>query len=277
MLNEAEPQTAAARKRWADYMRARGRRLGAVPVKGTAFLCERCGGGVARTSVRQKWCAACKPLAVADDRIARRLKSGHVPIGALLICRKCGGEFPKQHKRQFYCDGCKEVEPNTGRRVGEPWTCAHCSSAIIVQHSRMIYCDDCRTLQKRGALPSTRAAMAARAKIRRQTDPQYALSRNIGTAIRHSLADGKGGRSWEALVGYTIADLMLHLERQFLKGMTWDRMGSEIHVDHIIPLSKFNFTSADDPEFKLAWSITNLRPLWKRENLLKSGNRTLLL
>src|SRR3546814_5744253 len=87
---------------------------------------------------------------------------------------------------------------------------------------------------------------------------------------------GKNGRSWETLGGYTVADLMAHLERQFLPGMSWDNRG-QLHIDHIRPLCSFEFTSPDDPQFREAWALTNLRPLWARDNLRKGGRLDLLL
>jgi hypothetical protein len=95
--------------------------------------------------------------------------------------------------------------------------------------------------------------------------------------IRHSLVNGgKAGRPWESLVGYTAETLMRHLERQFLKGMTWENRG-EWEIDHITPLALFNFTTAEDPEFKAAWALSNLRPLWKADNYEKRAKRLYLL
>lgn len=81
---------------------------------------------------------------------------------------------------------------------------------------------------------------------------------------------------WEKLVGYTVEDLMAHLEKQFVDGMSWRNMGMW-HVDHIVPKSLFEYTSPDDTEFKAAWSLTNLRPLWAEENLSKHARRTHLI
>jgi hypothetical protein len=98
----------------------------------------------------------------------------------------------------------------------------------------------------------------------------------MSRAVWGSLKDGKNGRSWEELVGYTTADLMRHLERQFLPGMTWENRCAW-HLDHIQPLASFNFTTPSDPDFKAAWSLPNLRPLWACDNLRKSAQRTHLL
>jgi len=88
--------------------------------------------------------------------------------------------------------------------------------------------------------------------------------------------ESKGGRSWERLVGYTRDELVRHIERQFLKGMSWKNMG-RWHIDHIVPLSLFQYATAEDPEFRLAWAMTNLRPLWSRENISKGRRRMSLL
>jgi len=99
-------------------------------------------------------------------------------------------------------------------------------------------------------------------------NPSFCIRHSISAGISSSLRDGKQGRRWESLVGYTIKDLMTHLESQFTKGMTWENYG-EWHIDHIRPLSDFAFISADDPEFKECWSLWNLQPLWAHENLSK--------
>jgi len=63
---------------------------------------------------------------------------------------------------------------------------------------------------------------------------------------------------------------MRHLERQFLSGMSWGNR-SEWHIDHIRPLASFSFEAVDDPDFKAAWALTNLRPLWGADNIRKGA------
>src|SRR3546814_3594325 len=64
------------------------------------------------------------------------------------------------------------------------------------------------------------------------SDPQWTINLRMCAGVKSSLGDGKNGRSWETLVGYTVADLIAHLERQFLPGMSWDNRG-EWHIEHI--------------------------------------------
>ena len=105
---------------------------------------------------------------------------------------------------------------------------------------------------------------------RRAEDPKYRLGVRTRTAVWQLLKERgikKTNKTFE-LLGYTIEELMNHLEKQFVNGMTWDNYG-EWHVDHIRPMSSFNFTSPEDPEFKECWRLENLQPLWWPDNLSK--------
>jgi len=95
-------------------------------------------------------------------------------------------------------------------------------------------------------------------------------------AIWAALRGRKSGRSWEELAGYSVEALATHIARQFLPGMGWQNIG-DWHVDHIVPLANFTYQSSSDPEFRAAWALTNLRPLWKRDNLMKGPKRLHLI
>ena len=68
------------------------------------------------------------------------------------------------------------------------------------------------------------------------------------------------------LVGCTREHLVFWIESQFTRGMTWERR-SEIHIDHIIPVSSFDLTDLEQQ--KKCFHYTNLKPVWKTENLQK--------
>ena len=78
----------------------------------------------------------------------------------------------------------------------------------------------------------------------------------------------KKGKTLE-LLGCSIPELKIHLEKQFKNGMNWDNYG-KWHIDHIIPLSKFDLFNIK--EQKKACYYTNLQPLWAKDNL-KKGNK----
>jgi hypothetical protein len=67
------------------------------------------------------------------------------------------------------------------------------------------------------------------------------------------------------------SDLMSHIEKQFKEGMSWKNYG-EWHIDHIIPQSWLPFNSLEDENFIKSWCLSNLQPLWAKENISK-GNR----
>ena len=105
---------------------------------------------------------------------------------------------------------------------------------------------------------------------RTKTDPKFRLNKNVRNVIYQSLHGNKNGAHWEDLVGYTLNDLKKHLEKQFTDGMNWNNYG-EWHIDHIIPLSAFNFTKPKHIGFRKAWELENLQPLWAEENLSKNA------
>ena len=51
--------------------------------------------------------------------------------------------------------------------------------------------------------------------------------------------------------------------------MSWDNYGTW-HIDHILPLSKFDLSKRED--FLIACNYKNLQPLWADENIRKSDN-----
>ena len=52
--------------------------------------------------------------------------------------------------------------------------------------------------------------------------------------------------------------------------MTWGNYG-EWHVDHILPISVYNIQEIGDEEFMKCWSLSNLQPMWGKENIRKSN------
>lgn len=113
-------------------------------------------------------------------------------------------------------------------------------------------------------------AAARRSNAKRRSTAKGSLSRRVSHGIYLSIKAHKNGQPWELLVGYTVDQLMAHLEKQFLPGMTWENR-SEWHIDHKIPIAAFNFETPNDLDFKRCWALDNLRPLWSTENLKKSA------
>lgn len=68
------------------------------------------------------------------------------------------------------------------------------------------------------------------------------------------------------LIGCSHLSYMVHLSRQFLKGMSFDNK-FDWEVDHIIPIS----TAKTKDEILVLSKFTNLRPLWRKDNRKKSA------
>lgn len=79
----------------------------------------------------------------------------------------------------------------------------------------------------------------------------------------------KNGTSINKILGYSMADLKQHLESKFDDKMTRDNYGSYWHIDHIVRVANFSFTSYNDEAFKRCWSLQNLQPLYGPDNLKK--------
>lgn len=108
---------------------------------------------------------------------------------------------------------------------------------------------------------------AVRASFRKKmASPAFRISRSLSFGIWRSLRSGKSGRHWESIVGFTLQELMVHLEAQFTPGMTFENYG-RWHIDHRKPICEFAFESEHDEAFRQCWSLKNLRPLWAADNL----------
>ena len=106
-------------------------------------------------------------------------------------------------------------------------------------------------------------------KQKRKSNPSFRLYLNISSAISVSLRGKKARQKWQKLVGYSIDDLIRHLEKQFDDKMNWENYGSYWWIDHIKPRSLFKYENAEDSEFQKCWALRNLQPLEKIENIIK--------
>lgn len=109
-----------------------------------------------------------------------------------------------------------------------------------------------------------------RAKFRE--NPQYRVAHNLRVRLRIALRRTRAGKAASALVdtGCTLPELVRHLERQWLPGMSWENYGNgpgQWSIDHIRPLAAFDLT--DSEQQRQACHYTNLQPMWHVENLRK--------
>ncbi len=195
---------------------------------------------------------------IQENQKLESAPNANPPIGIEKRCTRCGNikllsEFYRQKDGKYgVCSICKKC---IKKRANE-WRLAHLERARErTKEWCLLHPENVRAKNKR-----------------ERTTPKGKLNHAISNGIRKSLHVGKGGRHWEDLIGYTVEQLKRHLEKQFSPGMTWDKyLKGEIHVDHISPISAFNFETSDNIDFKRCWALKNLRPLWARENISKGA------
>lgn len=119
-----------------------------------------------------------------------------------------------------------------------------------------------------------RKRVARNESKRKESDPVFAMRKRVSALISGRLRAGgytKKSRSQEIL-GCDWAEFKRHIERQFLKGMTWENR-DKWQLDHVVPIS----TAKTEEEILALNHHTNLRPLWSDLNRAKSDAITHLI
>lgn len=128
---------------------------------------------------------------------------------------------------------------------------------------------------------------------RRNGDPAYKLKTNASRHARKILkANGgsKDNNSFLQAINCTQEEFaghfMNHPEKEWWMTLdnngkydskTWDDNDPTTwtwNIDHIIPCSLLLASSIDDIDFKICWSLSNLRPYSAKQNVLDGANRT---
>jgi hypothetical protein len=73
-------------------------------------------------------------------------------------------------------------------------------------------------------------------------------------------------------IGCSYVHYMVHLSKQFVKGMNFDNK-KDWEVDHIIPIS----SAKTKDEILVLSKFTNLRPLWRKDNRKKHSKKLFLI
>ncbi len=238
------------------------------------ICCRRCDKEFLRCVSSERYCAPCKPLALkettqrADQAFRARNKDTKEYRDARTRRQKLYRDANPEKCREAVKKSRKD-SPESRRAYLQQWRKEN--AADISAKRKATYQANRQSILENQKTDAARASRRSYEQKRRITDPVFRLNGRMTANIRQSLKTNKAGRNWEALVGYTLQELVRHLERQFLKGMSWENIG-EWHIDHIIPKSSFVYESAECDGFKAAWAITNLRPLWAADNIRKHAH-----
>lgn len=197
-------------------------------------------------------------------------------MSGLRICRRCSKEKDITQFKQ------------NGKKQGRLWTCKDCRRKKERAGYRRFYLANLEKMkikrdkwyaankeysnalsrEWRRENPERVKELKKRYSDKKASTIKGRLSSNMASGIYKSLKRKKNGYHWESLVGFTAEQLKKHLEAQFVDGMSWDNYG-KWHIDHIIPITFFQYSSFNDVEFKMCWRLENLQPLWASDNIRK--------
>ncbi len=194
----------------------------------------------------------------------------------MIECQNCKGNFIQDHYNEKYCSkNCaykfrKSVEiKRKHKKNGYSGygfiKCNICESKFKMTSSRSKYCSDgCSILAKRKRKNNYQKKYHKNNK----KNPSYVFSRFLRTSLnKYILKEHKSNK----YCNFSANDFFKRIEETFQEGMSWENWG-EWHIDHIKPLSSFDFIKngkIDWTEVHSANSLDNLQALWAKDNLRK--------
>ncbi len=213
------------------------------------MLCEICGRKCMRRGTRQKYCSVC------SKKSKNEYSKEYMKNLSKERRRKYSLIYKQNHSQEIKLrDRIRSRKRYPKRKKYE--------QDYKVRHKEEIaeYMKRYRHIHKESTLIKLK-------EYRKNRDIMISIS--ISSRIRKSIKHNKNGRHWEDIVGFTLEELKLHLEKQFKGSITWKNYGTYWHIDHRIPISMFNFNSYEDEEFKKCWALENLKPMIGVDNLRK--------
>jgi len=180
-----------------------------------------------------------------------------------------------------YCNKCKKTKnkddfyKNKCKKDGLQVYCKGCHNIIVAEYEKTS--EKSKEWRKKWDRERSRTEHRRiyRKKYSREysreqmKDPIKRLNHIMSCKINSCLKGLRNKLYKEDVIGYNIKELREHLEKQFDENMSWDNYCKYWWVDHIKPISLFNYKKPEDKEFKECWSLKNLQPMEKIENIKK--------
>lgn len=221
-------------------------------------VCGSCGCVLTKKSSVGRWPLFCEPCRLERDNAhsasrSKRRRVARPPTAEPMSCKVCGETKPADAFRLA-------AHLTAGRRL----ECRPCENAAKSAHRKA------NPRNRQGELRRWR--FDPRAAVARRLQKQFERKRNgvqIGHLLRTALRKEHGTRL-DHWLGYTVPELRAHLESLFTDGMDWNAfLSGRIHIDHVKPLASFDLT--DERQLWQAWQLSNLQPLWAKDNLSKGS------
>lgn len=265
-----------------------------------SFVCIDCEGLFPCKKRNKRYCSDCQQ---AKERSRLREKGERRKLQLrerTASCSYCGMSFPRSLRSKVrHCPTCLPSHLRRRRhgegerraeRAGRTYLARDERNRLRIERreaERQARLNDRESNRKPWNAPGL--SSGAKWAIRYKLDSEFNLRERLRSQLRdrrktkrfeeglRSALNGKrSGKALAEELGYSISDLKVHFERQFTRGMTWEAFSEgRIHIDHIVPLSQFDLSRPE--EVKAAWALTNLRPMWAKDNLAKAATRIHLL
>lgn len=100
------------------------------------------------------------------------------------------------------------------------------------------------------------------------SDINYRIECILRARLYKCLSGMKKTNKTLSLLGCSVDEFKLHIEKQFKGDMSWNNWSHDTwHIDHIRPISSYDLS--DPEQQKECFHYTNLQPLYASENLRK--------
>ena len=197
-------------------------------------------------------------------------KSGHISerqtcSSNCLECKRVSWNSMSEEKRISQLERMRDAYKNNGGAESSKER-----SRILGESNPELYSEKLKEWRKNNA---EKCRDYARKKMRKKRLTPEGKAEDFFRKSIYRIVESKSSRS-EKILGYSKGQFILHIERQFLPGMSWDNHG-EWHIDHIVPISYFLSVGEKRPE--IVNCLTNLMPVWAKTNLQKGSKMEVLL
>lgn len=207
----------------------------------------------------------------------RTKASGYYPS-----CKDCNKEVRRAYWENYYAE--KREQARTKKMLLERCPVTHACRKILSKESHRranrTYREKHRdrlkeqwtkyNRERKPITPEKAREYKRRGYEKLKSDPIKWLNHLLRTRLRDSIKRSVNIRTSD-YIDYTADELREHLENQFTDGMSWDNYGRYgWHIDHIRPIASFDMTDSD--QIKECWALSNLRPLWAKDNLRKGAS-----
>jgi hypothetical protein len=235
-----------------------------------------------------KQCASCREIKVADCFTNSQL------ISSGGKCKDCSSAYAKEYRIK-----------NPEKKVQQSRTYYELNRDKVLAVQKIRYdsrseeekADD--TEYSRQWYNQNKDRRNARYKERRRNDPFYRLRTIVSGSVRKALKRGNSSKNNSSILAHLpqpIEDIISHIEKLFAHPdnltptgeiwMNWNNWGNynkntwsdndpstwTWQLDHIIPQTDLPYVSMEDNNFKICWSLENLRPYSAKQNIIDGAS-----